>query len=363
MTSTDSFAFGSFRLDPDDRRLWRDGAPVELNARYLDALILLVREPGALVTKDRFMDDVWRGVPVTDEALTQCIRTLRRQLGDDAARPRFIETVPKHGYRFIAAVEAPAVPAPDRPVVVTSDAAPALGDRFFRTGGAGTLGAALAGVVGGLIYGFVGAAQPVMGAISVVLVLTCVTAGVALLGGAGVAFGIAAAERLRGRMDATAMAGGAVGGLVVGGLVKLIGIDAFSLLVGQSPGDVTGAAEGLALGAAVGAGAWLGRRIAGPNSLRRAVAIAAIATGATATLIVAAGGQLLGGSLALLAQQFPHSRLRLDQVGALLGEDGFGPLSQMVTGALEGGLFGGSVVAAMVIAHRRGRARPAADER
>ena len=44
-------------------------------------------------------------MPVTDEALTQCIRTLRRKLGDDANRPRFIETVPKHGYRFIAPVE------------------------------------------------------------------------------------------------------------------------------------------------------------------------------------------------------------------------------------------------------------------
>ena len=50
------------------------------------------------------MGEVWRGIPVTDEALTQCIRTLRKQLGDDAARPRFIETVPKNGYRFVAPV-------------------------------------------------------------------------------------------------------------------------------------------------------------------------------------------------------------------------------------------------------------------
>jgi DNA-binding winged helix-turn-helix (wHTH) protein len=101
-----SFRFGPFRLAPGERRLERDGTPVELNARYLDALALMVREAGRLVSKDRFLEEVWRGVPVTDEALTQCIRTLRRQLGDDAARPRFIETVPKHGYRFIAPVEA-----------------------------------------------------------------------------------------------------------------------------------------------------------------------------------------------------------------------------------------------------------------
>src|SRR5688500_14225217 len=99
------FRFEGFELDPGDRRLTRGGAPVELSARYLDALLLLARESGRLVTKDRFHEEVWRGIPVTDEALTQCITTLRRRLGDEASRPRFIETVPKHGYRFIAPVE------------------------------------------------------------------------------------------------------------------------------------------------------------------------------------------------------------------------------------------------------------------
>jgi DNA-binding winged helix-turn-helix (wHTH) protein len=100
----ESFRFDRFSLEPDNRRLTRDGQAVELNARYLDALALLVREQGRLVSKERFLDEVWQGVPVTDEALTQCIRTLRKQLGDDASNPRFIETVPKHGYRFIAPV-------------------------------------------------------------------------------------------------------------------------------------------------------------------------------------------------------------------------------------------------------------------
>src|SRR3954470_16468646 len=99
-----SFVFEQFVLDPDDRQLKRGGDPVELNGRYFDALALLVREQGKLVSKDRFLDEVWRGVPVTDEALTQCVRTLRRPLGDDAARPRFIETVPKRGSLFIAPV-------------------------------------------------------------------------------------------------------------------------------------------------------------------------------------------------------------------------------------------------------------------
>ena len=166
------FRFERFLLDPHDRRLSRDDAPVELNARYLDALALLVREQGKLVSKERFHDEVWRGVPVTDEALTQCIRTLRRQLGDDAARPRFIETVPKHGYRFIAPVEQVA-PGPEaRPA---GKIPPTRSwQLFFLLGGAGTIGGGIAGLFGGLFYGFAGAAQPLqpgMGAVSVLLVL------------------------------------------------------------------------------------------------------------------------------------------------------------------------------------------------
>ena len=67
--SNEVLAFGPFRLDAAERRLTRDGAAVELNQRYLDALLLLARHPSQLVTKDRFMDEVWRGIPVTDEAI------------------------------------------------------------------------------------------------------------------------------------------------------------------------------------------------------------------------------------------------------------------------------------------------------
>jgi hypothetical protein len=56
----------------------------------------------------------------------------------------------------------------------------------------------------------------------------------------------------------------------------------------------------------------------------------------------------MGGSLDLLARSFEGSRLRLDQIGALLGEQGFGPISQAATGALEGALFGACIVGAMV---------------
>lgn len=355
------YRFDRFRLDPDDRRLTRDGAPVELNARYLDALALLVGEQGRLVAKERFLDEVWRGVPVTDEALTQCIRTIRRTLGDDAVRPRFIETVPKHGYRFIAPVTYEPDPEPTvAPVAGAGLPADGRWRRFFLLGGGGMTGGGVAGVFGGLLYGLAGAGralEPGMGATSVVMVLIAVTVLVGLAGGAGVAFGIAATGFLPARPSRPGSArallltvcGGALGGLVVGGVVKLIGLDAFSLLLGQSPGEITGAGEGALLGGAIGLGAWLAHRDTRLPTLGRSMAWAGLTGGVAGVLIALLGGRLLGGSLDLLARQFPTSRLSLDPVGALFGEAGFGPLSQAVTAGLEGALFGSFVVGAMLL--------------
>lgn len=334
-----SIAFDRFVLDRENRLLLSDGVPVELSGRYLDALALLASEPGRLVTKDRFMEEIWRGVPVTDEALTQCVKTLRRVLGDDAARPRFIETVPKHGYRFVAALGAP------QHGLVASSSVAFDWRQFLLLGGAGIVGGGFGGLLGGVFYGFMGAAQPLqpgMGAGSIVLVLTALTVLIALIGAAGVAFGIAAAM-IRGAGWPWHIAGGALGGLVVGGVVKLLGLDAFNLLLGQSPGNITGALEGAALGGAVGLGVWLGDRI------WRAALVGLLAGMA----IPALGGRLLGGSLDLLARVFPQSRLHLDQVGALFGEDGFGRISQTVTGGIEGMLFAACVAYAMLLARKQ----------
>lgn len=336
-----SVRFEDFVLDTDDRQLRRGGARVDLNGRYFDALALLVSDAGKLVSKDRFMAEVWRGVPVTDEALTQCIRAIRRQLGDDAGQPRFIETVPKHGYRFIAPVErvegTPRIDARRQ----------SRGHPMLVLGSAGTMGGAFAGLLGGLFYGFAASGSGI-GSASVVLVLVSATLLVALIGAAGVSFGIAAA----GPATPRAVVGGAIGGLVVGAVVKLLGTDALDLLFGAAPGDVTGAAEGAVLGGAVGLGAWLALRLPDPQSPHRGVAIAALAAGAAGMLIVVRGGRMMGGSLHLLARSFPNSRLQLDQLGALFGESGFGPVTQVVTGGFEAALFGGCVVGGMLFAHR-----------
>ena len=340
------FAFDRFVLDPRDRRLRRDGAPIELNARYLDALALLVSEQGKLVSKERFHDEVWRGIPVTDEALTQCIKTLRRQLGDDAARPRFIETVPKHGYRFIADV---ALADDIRPAALPSRS---WRDTFLL-GGAGVIGAGMSGVIGGLLYGFAATAaplQPGTGAASVLLILWCLTILMALIGGAGVAFGIALASRMSGALWRWSAVGGAAGGLAVGAVVKLLGLDAFNLLLGHAPGNITGGLEGALLGGAVGLGGWLANRHA--RSIRRAMAIAGAVGGVVGAMIPLIGGRLMIGSLDLLARGLPGSRLRLDSIGRMFGEPGLGPISLGVTGALEGALFAACIVAAMMRARR-----------
>jgi DNA-binding winged helix-turn-helix (wHTH) protein len=345
-----SFAFEGFVLNPADRRLSRGGDAVEINARYLDALALLVREQGGLVTKDRFLDGVWNGVPLTDEALTQCIRTLRRQLGDDAASPRFIETVPKHGYRFIAAVEV--VDGKVKGLEPARQQAPTTLRGIVTTAVAGTLGGGVAGAIGGLFYGFVGASQPSpqgVGALSILLVLLGVTTLVALIGGAGVSIGVAAAEAIRPRSLGWSITGAAAGGMIVGAAAKLFGLDAFTLLVGHSPRDITGAAEGILLGAGVGLGAWLAHRA---RSNGEAAARAGVVGGIAGILIGLAGGRLMLGSLALLARDVPGSRLRLDQIGHLFGESGLGPLTLIVSCGLEAALFAACTVAAIAFARR-----------
>ena len=355
------FRFERFTLDIEDRQLRRDGAAVELNGRYLDALALLVREPGRLVTKDRFMDEVWRGVPVTDEALTQCIRTLRRQLGDEAGRPRFIETVPKHGYRFIAPGETGAdgvaapLPAPAAETAATAQAQRGGWPGFGIQGGAGMAGGGAAGVFIGLFYGFGAAPEPLqagIGAASVLLVLVCLSLVLGLIAGAGVGFGVAAAAFAPTRRWLWSIVGGATGGLVTGTVGKLIGLDAFNLLFGQSPGAITGAMEGALIGAAVGLGAWLAGCLPGPVRLTPGFAAGGLATATAGLITVLLGGRLMGGSLDLLAQRFPGSRLSLDQIGAVFGETEFGPVSQLTTAAFEGLMFGGWMVLAMMLARR-----------
>lgn len=335
--SRSAVRFGAFRLDPADRRLSRDGTCVELNARYLDALILLVDAGGELVTKDRFMAEVWRGVPVTDEALTQAIRTLRRKLDDSAVAPRFIETVPKHGYRFIASVEpAHHSKTEEAPSVEFSRS------HFIRHTLAATGGAMLAGAVVGTSYGFIGAAQPQAGgaaAISILLVLVLVAIFCAGIAGAGIGAGLAASQFVQPSRWQWTVAGGAIGGVTIGAFANLIGSDAFRLLFGQAVGEFAGATEGFILGSALGLAAFLA-----DHRLLRAMSIAALLGAGAGLAIAMLDGRMMAGSLEGLVAAFPSSQFRLAGVSRFAGEEGLGPIGRTLTAAFEGAVFSAGVV-------------------
>lgn len=343
--SNEPIAFGDYRLDPAERRLTRAGEPVELSGRYLDALLLLARNPGLLITKDRFMGEVWRGVPVTDEALTQCVRSLRKTLGDEAGRPRFIETVPKHGYRFVADVS----PARSSVAAATDvGAAPrrsAQADLLLVTT-AGLAGGAAAGLIGGIAYGLLAASEPPAGtgAISVVLVITCLCLLVGLLGGLGVGAGIAVGRQLPGARLFPLMAGGALGGLVIGSLGRLVGVDAFTLLIGSRPLAITGGSEGLIIGALAGAAAW-SAFYRDNLSPARCVAIGAALGAGAGLLVTLGGGQMMAGSLAVLATTHPQAPL-----GSLLA--GLSSWAHLISGAVEGATFVAALTLAFSVVRR-----------
>ena len=351
------YQFDRFSLDPIERRLFAGEVLVELNSRYFDALLLLLQHPGTLLSKERFLQDVWQGIPVTDEVLTQCMKTLRRQLGDSATQPHLIETIPKHGYRFIAAVSCVTdshAPPEGENLDVASQAVATPGAYDWRqcwlTLGAGAAGGGVSGLLGGLAFGFAAAAQmqPTgIGALSALLVLVALATLLGLMGAAGVAGGIAAARLVARDFTFAGLIGGAVGGLLVGGFSKLIGHDAFLLLFGQPPGDITGALEGLLLGAAVGLADDVSRRFTADSSIKSNVLLAAAIGTLAGLLITMMGGRLLGGSLALLAESFPDGRLHLDSLGAVLG-----PFAASVMNALEGAWFSLCLVAALMLARR-----------
>jgi DNA-binding winged helix-turn-helix (wHTH) protein/Tol biopolymer transport system component len=98
------FEFGRFRLDCTERFLFQDGAAVPLSPRLFDTLLVLVENRGHVVEKNELMRKVWNDVAVEENNLTQSISALRRILGDNLDGPKFIETIPKRGYRFVAPV-------------------------------------------------------------------------------------------------------------------------------------------------------------------------------------------------------------------------------------------------------------------
>jgi DNA-binding winged helix-turn-helix (wHTH) protein len=99
---TNGFEFGEFLLDTKEKVLWRAGKPVAITPKTFQLLLALVENHGRLVEKDELMRTVWADSYVESGNLTFTINLVRKALGDEKQNPRFIETVPRRGYRFIA---------------------------------------------------------------------------------------------------------------------------------------------------------------------------------------------------------------------------------------------------------------------
>ena len=452
MAPHSGYRFADFVLSPRRRLVLRRGEPLPLIPRYFDLLVLLIERRPAVVTRREIFDLVWGDVIVSDGALSQAIRTLRRTLGDDPREPIFIRTVSRHGYSFVFTevhedddaarpatfdrVEAAgpseqgegepgasggdrlielatrllAGPSPDAPALedrrdlaqqlhaldtrravdyligqpAHAEALALMRDTRWDVPGAGAVplltqsggwaaawaltrlrarealrvtrrrwaqaagGAAGAGALAGAVGGLLLVAAPTSRTpITAVVGLTVLGAIAGFTGAAGVAAGIVSAEALaRSRRGLAIVGGGAIGGVLIGGAVQVVAAWTLADLFGLQV-RVGGAVEGLCLGAALGAGyaATTRRReggIARPiGAARWRVAAVVGACGAvTAVALAAMGSPMVGGVIHAVAQASVGSHVELTPLGSWLGEPSFGPLTQRLVAAFEGGLFG-----------------------
>lgn len=346
------YRFGPFELDVADRQLWQGSKRLDLSARYLDALMLMVKDHSRLIEKERFFDKVWGDVVVSDSALSQCIKELRRTLDDDASNPRYIQTVPRQGYRFVADVAV----VSGRTLPLQHESSDTV--RALQLWATGSLGGAMAGLIGGLLYGFsLSTPEAGIGTLSTLLVLVGLNVFVGLTGAIGICAGMTGAwwlsKKSPERYGSLSLIGAVMGGLFVGSAANMLGVDAFNLLLGRAPTGITGGLEGAGLGAAVAFGALLGSKLDAVPKHWRDVAGGALAGTAIGIVIPLSGGHLMGGSLKLLAESFQESQLRLDTFASLFGGIPFGPLTEAALAGLEGLIFGACVAGAFAWARQR----------
>lgn len=453
MTTPIRYRFGEFVLSPRQRVLCRGDAPVALIPKYFDLLHLLIRRRHEAISKQVIFTEVWSDVIVSDGALSQAIRILRRTLDDDARDPRFIRTVPRHGYQFVwtALEEQPdegqlgAAPANRGPArqdpppqaieppgvetlvddllrlaaagAVSRDDARDVAERLHASGtgdavahlisrprhakalallrdsrwhvpGAGVVplkgaqglaagleltrlrlsdmrrtiaarwaGAAGAGAIGGAWAGVCGSVALLMAPSSTarpeaIVALSTVGFTAGAIGAAGVGAGLAAAEviaRSRRRLALTAC--GAAAGAMVGALAILLLRALLDTFLGLQLTRGGGAMEGLVIGATAGASYALatpqppGGGVAAPVGWRRFRVMATVGLGCAAGAVMLSwmGFPMVGGYVHAVAQATRDGELLLAPLGRFIGEPGFGPLTQAVMGAFEGGVFGASL--------------------
>src|ERR1700722_8116654 len=98
--------FGEFELDSQSGELFRDGRPVKIQAQPLRILGILLERPGEIVSREQLRARIWGDATFVefDQGLNYAIRQIRLALRDEVSQPRYIETLPKQGYRFVAGI-------------------------------------------------------------------------------------------------------------------------------------------------------------------------------------------------------------------------------------------------------------------
>jgi transcriptional activator of cad operon len=122
--TTKALCIGDWYVAPASGQISRDGDTLRLEVRTMRLLLCLAERAGEIVSIDELLDQVWGAVNVTPDSVYQAVASLRRQLGDDPKDPKYIETVPRLGYRMVAKVSIPA----DSPALLAEtrpDSAPA----------------------------------------------------------------------------------------------------------------------------------------------------------------------------------------------------------------------------------------------
>src|SRR5215469_7222526 len=99
--------FGPFEVSPDSGELRKNGRRLKLSGQAVQVLVILIENPGQVVAREELQKKLWPGASFGDfdHGLNAAVNRLREVLGDSAAEPKFIETVPRRGYRFIGSVE------------------------------------------------------------------------------------------------------------------------------------------------------------------------------------------------------------------------------------------------------------------
>lgn len=113
-SKTPCLQFGPFHMDPAERLLMHGQRKIHLASKLFDTLLVLVQNGGRLVEKEALMRSVWKGTFVEEGSLAHSVSVLRKILRDGMEGHRYIETVPRHGYRFVAPVELYESTAPKR---------------------------------------------------------------------------------------------------------------------------------------------------------------------------------------------------------------------------------------------------------